>query len=291
MMMTDFHDAEAMNELAWGEADNRAEYVAQYEAAEMRKIREAEAMNEIEREWEDRHRPAPTAEEIHQQWHAVNGWEVVCPVDCGAADRLSQAWDDETSEAPQSMGMGNSVTERQIALINQLKTERSIDHWADRIEADRRLWHGRALTKERASETIDFLIGLPKPKPVERKLGPEGVHKLGDEIFKVVTSEQGYRYAKRLVISQSCPGHLDPTDPSAFDAPMRYCDGSEHEATASWKKASGMVWKLSEETLLTEAEAAQFGQRFGVCAVCGRVLSNPESIALGIGPICRSRLS
>jgi hypothetical protein len=37
-------------------------------------------------------------------------------------------------------------------------------------------------------------------------------------------------------------------------------------------------------------EAARLhGQRTGSCSCCGRELTNAESIALGIGPICRER--
>ncbi len=36
-----------------------------------------------------------------------------------------------------------------------------------------------------------------------------------------------------------------------------------------------------------EASAVAYGQRFGICSCCGRTLTNPESIELGIGPICR----
>ena len=32
-----------------------------------------------------------------------------------------------------------------------------------------------------------------------------------------------------------------------------------------------------------------YGVRYGVCAACGRTLTNPESIEYGIGPICRTR--
>ena len=32
-----------------------------------------------------------------------------------------------------------------------------------------------------------------------------------------------------------------------------------------------------------------FGRKFGVCGICHATLTNPESIALGIGPICRER--
>lgn len=36
-------------------------------------------------------------------------------------------------------------------------------------------------------------------------------------------------------------------------------------------------------------EAIKFGLDFGICACCGRTLTNPESISAGIGPICRSK--
>jgi hypothetical protein len=34
--------------------------------------------------------------------------------------------------------------------------------------------------------------------------------------------------------------------------------------------------------------AIAYGKQFGSCSICARELSNPESIALGIGPICRA---
>lgn len=38
-----------------------------------------------------------------------------------------------------------------------------------------------------------------------------------------------------------------------------------------------------------EAAAVAYGKRFGRCACCGAELSNPESVARGIGPICAGR--
>ena len=35
--------------------------------------------------------------------------------------------------------------------------------------------------------------------------------------------------------------------------------------------------------------AVKFGKRTGVCSCCGRELTNPESVELGIGPVCRER--
>lgn len=36
-------------------------------------------------------------------------------------------------------------------------------------------------------------------------------------------------------------------------------------------------------------EAIKFGLDFGICACCGRTLTNPDSIREGIGPICRTK--
>lgn len=35
--------------------------------------------------------------------------------------------------------------------------------------------------------------------------------------------------------------------------------------------------------------AVEYGHMTGECSVCRRTLTNPESIKLGIGPVCRSR--
>ena len=34
-----------------------------------------------------------------------------------------------------------------------------------------------------------------------------------------------------------------------------------------------------------------YGREFGICFVCGRQLENEESVAMGIGPICRERFN
>lgn len=37
------------------------------------------------------------------------------------------------------------------------------------------------------------------------------------------------------------------------------------------------------------AAAKMHGQQTGICSCCNAELTNPESIALGIGPICREK--
>lgn len=38
------------------------------------------------------------------------------------------------------------------------------------------------------------------------------------------------------------------------------------------------------------AASRAYGKHTGTCGVCARTLTNPESVALGIGPVCASRL-
>lgn len=46
---------------------------------------------------------------------------------------------------------------------------------------------------------------------------------------------------------------------------------------------------LVQETIANPQQAAiNYGKTTGSCSCCGRTLTNPESISLGIGPVCRA---
>jgi Family of unknown function (DUF6011) len=65
--------------------------------------------------------------------------------------------------------------------------------------------------------------------------------------------------------------------------------GRDARALPAEKKAE--LWALLTRMRNGEAEAvfSEFGKRFGTCCMCGRDLTNAESVELGIGPICRAR--
>ena len=98
----------------------------------------------------------------------------------------------------------------------------------------------------------------------------EGFYKLGTQIFKVQENLHGTRtYAKALVIVEEYDELL------GMDVKR-----------GIWDYAPGAIRNLRAEHRLTKEQAAEFGKLYGVCCVCGRRLTNEESIEAGIGPIC-----
>lgn len=93
---------------------------------------------------------------------------------------------------------------------------------------------------------------------------PEGIHRTADgQIWKVQVAVHGSGnpYAKRL------------TDP----------------ATATFEYAPGAISRLSEATLMTLDEAREYGHLYGMCIRCGRTLTDEDSIAYGVGPVCAQK--
>ena len=149
------------------------------------------------------------------------------------------------------------ATEKQVQLIARLVEEREI-HPTGSARLLLEMWDFDR-TRETATVLIDALMALPR---VEKAPAPSGLHVLDGEVYRVVVSrESGRPYALLLVAA----------------------------CTGAFEYAPGAVRHLSEDTLMTLEEARDYGVRYGVCAACGRTLTNPESIEYGIGPICRTR--
>lgn len=166
-------------------------------------------------------------------------------------------------------------TPRQEGFIRSLLSERPNVLAASLGTVDEFL-SAHAATKQTASATITRLMALPRerrnsthgPEPIAvapvHVDPPEGVHFFDGRVIKVQQSAQGRRYAKVLVQSG---------------------DGWEFEYVGR-----GPLADLSEGTLLTLAQAAEFGHLYGVCACCGLLLTDEVSIVRGIGPVCERRI-
>lgn len=155
---------------------------------------------------------------------------------------------------------GPGPSEKQAAFIRSLADERGLD-------PDE--WVAKAVNKAEASKVIDQLKAIERhheknrrPEAVEP---PEGVHFTQGVYFKVQVAHHGSGrlYAKRLA--------------SGVD------DGNKPTWVYEGRQPFGY---LSEDTLVTAEQAAQFGQLYGVCVFCGRALTDERSIEVGYGPDC-----
>jgi hypothetical protein len=124
------------------------------------------------------------------------------------------------------------------------------------------------LTKKTASLAIETLKDLPwAPKTTDTGTpAEEGYYVLDNKVYRVRTSKAGRRYALVLTATPASNGS------------RRY----------SWEYTKGVVYRLTER--LTVEEAAKRGHLDGVCIICCKALTDPESVERGIGPVCVSRL-
>lgn len=101
--------------------------------------------------------------------------------------------------------------------------------------------------------------------PVQR-VTEDGIYRTPDgTIYKVQIAKQGsgQLYAKRLQITQNA---------GRTDTQFVYAQGAIHTLRANWR--------------MTAEQAAEFGALYGICCACGRDLTDEQSIARGIGPVC-----
>jgi hypothetical protein len=126
-----------------------------------------------------------------------------------------------------------------------------------------------------ASQMITALLALPKKGAAVAAAPLEvGMYRNdAGEIFKVQESATGNRYAKKLVPIGG--QRLTESDDS-----VRF----------EFEYAPGAIKSLTAAQRLTLDEAKAFGIKYGVCCVCNRTLKDAKSVALGIGPVCITKL-
>ena len=150
------------------------------------------------------------------------------------------------------------ATARQVAYLRSVAGERSLPaDVRERIDSD-------GLTATAASELTDRVLNAPPAarQPASkrtRRVG--GVFMLDGVVHRLhQPDERAHPYAQRLVVT---PG-----------------------GKPRWVYAPGMADRCVLSARITMDEAVAFGTRTGVCGICGQALSNPVSVARGIGPVC-----
>lgn len=110
------------------------------------------------------------------------------------------------------------------------------------------------LSSTEASALITKLLAMPTAGGASE----EGMYRKGDAIFRVQRSlESGNLYAKKLDVIE-----------------MKFL------------YAQGAIKFLSSADKMTLDEAKAFGVETGFCCVCAKFLTDPKSVAAGIGPVC-----
>ncbi|MEU7911406.1 DUF6011 domain-containing protein [Microbispora bryophytorum] len=158
------------------------------------------------------------------------------------------------------------ATDRQKELLDRLLVERVHQLSEESV----------ALLKSKAnrrdmSAVIDSLLRQPK-KPTPRPAQPPvqsrvvtvqpGVYKKDGEIYEIKRSREGvYRVKQIRVVGKKV---------------VRY-------------GALVRPWQFTPADRITEDDASGFGKQYGICAICFRLLSDLESVRLGIGPVCRKK--
>lgn len=163
----------------------------------------------------------------------------------------------------------NTATEKQLQFIADLVARKQVPaRWVSRISG---LLSTEQMDIAKASQVIDALLDLPDlPKPPATFTPDEGFYEFtsgpyAGRVAKVLTSHYGMGAGRRYV------------------KVLDFADGH-------WAKITGGLRMVKEyATALTAERAAQLGQVYGVCCRCGRTLTDEESIARGIGPVCANK--
>lgn len=158
------------------------------------------------------------------------------------------------------------ATQPQIKFIKNLLEERVVE--PTKLEWFMNQDYEEYSNKE-ASEIIEALLEFPRIKTYTSE-SPDyesdgiqpGFYVVDDVIYKVQRAvySSGNLYAKVLT------------------------------ETGRFEYVPGAIRKINPEHELTLEQAQRFGRLYGICVVCGRTLTDEESIARGIGPICAEKL-
>jgi len=150
------------------------------------------------------------------------------------------------------------ATQRQFEMIKSLIAQHELsDALSAQVQDARTKAMAGTLSVSAASDLITALMAAPM-------LSLEGMHKVNDTVYKVQRAVHGNGrvYAKQLTVLST--------------------------GEFQFEYAPGAIRFLTQDTRMSVEDAAAFGHLYGRCVQCGRTLTDEDSIARGIGPVCAS---
>lgn len=170
--------------------------------------------------------------------------------------------------APQTVVQAALATQKQFDFIKSLLTDKEIDPiTANAVQACREQAQAGTFTAKQASGLIDVLKGMPrKQTPVADAELEAGMYRVGNDVYKVYRAVHGSgkMCAKILVV-----------------------DAEAKTGRFEYKGLASRFVRADQRMTLDQAK--EFGQIYGVCCKCGATLTDEDSIAAGIGPVCASK--
>jgi hypothetical protein len=147
-----------------------------------------------------------------------------------------------------------------------------------------------------ATRVVDVFVG-DKFVPT-RTVGATAAHIVATlpasayaEAAALVANDLSTQYLNRPAESA---GAFRAADGTVYRARVSRSSGrlyAEVLANGKFTYASGAIYRVREADRLTLDEAIALSALLGECIICGRTLSDPKSVAKGIGPVCRKRLA
>lgn len=162
--------------------------------------------------------------------------------------------------------MTTQATAKQTSYIRSLVTERYTPEEQAKYMT---FLDAGVLEMGRASEIIDHLKTLPKINRTTYQAPAED----GVTVGLYRTSDGTAYKVKRAVYGS---GHL-------------YACPWDEEAQGFGEKEPGAIRKIRANDRMSAEEAGRYGLAMSACAHCGRALTDEDSIALGLGPICAGK--
>lgn len=174
----------------------------------------------------------------------------------------------------------NQITEKQSIFLNTLIAERDPD--ANDVRAVSTMMKLGILDKKGASACIELLLKLPKTvAPAIPTIQTPEPLKIG--IYDTMPGTEEFVTGRFLIAYTNKYGSI-----------------SVKRLYKSWSTKSGYSWTKSSTYILKNllkmgtvhvdsATVGALGKKFGMCMYCGHLLTDPASIAEGVGPVCKSK--
>lgn len=152
------------------------------------------------------------------------------------------------------------------------------------IESERAAY--LASTHQTTSDTISHIEEENQPQPIHDgyyTVSFDGEHRT----FRVRTQDQDASFAPGKQIISFLSGPCNGSDYTGF---AFIIDGQ----VIPWKRFSGYSILIDAARFLVQGDHTEAGKMYaqesGNCYICNRLLTTPESIANGIGPVCASKV-